>query len=43
MTRKLETHRTRGASGRLNGRASVTEWGQEVKKGEDSDLGSRVD
>lgn len=44
MTRELETHRAEGASGRLNGRASVTEWRQEVKKKrEDSDLGSRVD
>ena len=40
---KLEMHRTREASGRLNGQALVTEWRQEVKKGEDSDLGSRVD
>lgn len=40
---KTEKSRTREAPGRSNGQDLGTDWTQEVKKGEDSDLGSRVD
>ena len=43
MTVKTEKSRTREACGRSNGQALGTDQTQEVKKGEESDLGSRVD